>query len=89
VPAELVDLLKTGGPFGIVLVLMVTGFLVTKGAHDDMRADREAWRAAFETERAAHQTTREALTEEARRADAAVEAAKLANNLLDRLGHRT
>ncbi len=87
--ADLLDLLKTGGPFGVVLALMIAGFLVTKGAHDDMRADREAWRKAFETEQAAHQSTREALAEEARSAAAAVEAAKLANSLLDRLGHRT
>lgn len=88
-PPDLLDLIKTWGPPGIFLALLLMGFVHTKSAHDDVKADRDAWKTAFEREQDGHSKTREALSEEARRGDAAVEAAKLANTLLDRLGHRS
>lgn len=88
-PPELLDLIKIWGPPGVFLALLLMGFVHTKTAYEDVKADRDAWKTAFEKERDGHSKTREAFAEEARRGDAAIEAAKLANGLLDRLGHRS
>ncbi|MFF0822419.1 hypothetical protein ACFYUR_18815 [Micromonospora haikouensis] len=81
-------ILQWGVP-GIVLVLILLGWLIPKGAHEQMKADRDTWRSAYETERDAHQATRDAFIDASRAANAAVETARTATGLLDKLGHPT
>lgn len=75
------------GPPGVVLVLLLTGMLITKGAHEQMKADRDEWRGAYEKERDAHAATRDALADASRAAAAAVETSRTATGLLSHLGH--
>lgn len=75
------------GPAGVMLLLILTGWLVTKGAYETMRADRDEWKSAYKGEADAHQKTRDALVDANRSASAAVETARTATGLLDKLGH--
>ena len=75
------------GPPGVVIVLLLTGVLVTRGNHDDVKADRDRWRQAYEKECSAHDETRQANTELSRAAAAAVETARTTTGLLSHLGH--
>lgn len=75
------------GPPGVVIVLLLTGVLVTKGNHEDVKAERDRWRAAYEKECDAHDETRGALAEAGRSAAAAVETARTTTGLLSHLGH--
>lgn len=79
-------LLQYGIP-GIFILLFILGWLIPKGVHESVKEERENWRHAFETERAAHQLTREASVESNRRAEAAVEAARTAAATLNALQH--
>lgn len=58
-----------------------------KKSYEDVSADRDFWREAFQKESDAHSKTRTALAEEQKRGDAAVEAANTANSLLASLQH--
>ncbi len=71
----------------MVIVLLLTGVLVTKGNHEDVKSERDRWRAAYERECEAHDQTREALAESSRSASAAVETARTTTGLLSHLGH--
>ncbi len=75
------------GPPGVVIVLLISGILVTKGNHDDVKAERDRWRSAYEKECDAHDETRNALAEAGRSAAAAVETARTTTGLLSHLGH--
>jgi hypothetical protein len=75
------------GPPGVVVVLLLTGVLVTRGNHDDVKAERDRWRLAYEKEVSAHDETRQALAESSRAAAAAVETARTTTGLLGHLGH--
>jgi hypothetical protein len=75
------------GPGGVVLILLLTGMLVTKGNHDDVKAERAKWQDAYEKERSGHELTREALADSSKSAAAAVETAKTTAALLTHLGH--
>ena len=86
-PSSLLGGLLNFGVLGIVLVLMLVGWLVPKPAVTPIREDAQAWKRAYESERDAHQVTRDALGEASRRADVAVETARTANALLDKLQH--
>lgn len=77
------------GPPGVVLALLLTGMLITRGNHEDVKAERTRWREAYEKECAAHATTREALVDSSKSSAAAVETAKTATALLSKLGHST
>ena len=77
------------GPAGVVIVLLLTGVLITRGNHEDVKAERDRWQAAFEKERSAHELTRQALADANRTGAAAVETSKTTAALLDRLGHKT
>ena len=85
-PNVLGAILQWGVP-GVVLLLILLGWLVPKGAHAQIVNDRDAWKAAYEKERDAHQATRDALADSSRSAVAAVETARTTAGLLDRLGH--
>lgn len=84
-----VQLILQWGPAGVVIVLLISGVLVTKGNHDDVKSERDRWRAAYEKEQEAHDETRNALTEANRSAAAAVETARTTTGLLSHLGHPT
>lgn len=75
------------GPPGVVIVLLLTGVLVTRGNHEDVKAERDRWRQAYERECSAHDETRQALAESSRAASAAVETARTTTGLLSHLGH--
>lgn len=47
------------GGFGLLLLLLLFGRLVTKSQYDELRADRDAWRAACEREQANNTDLRE------------------------------
>ena len=77
------------GPPGVVLALLLSGFLITKGNHEDVKNERARWQDAYEKERGAHELTREALADTSKSAAAAVETAKTTAALLTHLGHPT
>lgn len=85
-PDFVTPLLQYGLP-GVVVVLFLMGWLIPKGVHESVKAERDQWRKAWETEQAAHQLTRSALSEANGRAEAAVEAAKTAAATLGALQH--
>lgn len=76
------------GVLGIILVLILLGWLIPKGMYQQMKADRDDWRGTYEKERDAHQATRDALADASRSASAAVETARTTTGLLSRLGHQ-
>ena len=76
------------GLAGIVLALLITGMIVPRYILEQIKADRDEWRAALRDEQAAHKATREAAVEANARAEAAVEAAKTTALMLRELGHR-
>lgn len=85
-PDVLTPLLQYGLP-GLIVLLFLLGWLIPRGVHESVKAERDQWRKAYETEQAAHQITRSALAEANGRSDAAVEAAKMAASTLRALQH--
>ena len=84
---DIVSQVLQWGPPGIVIALILTGVLVTKGQLAQMKQDRDDWRAAYELERAAHAETRSALADSTKTAAASLEVAKTTQVLLTNLGH--
>lgn len=87
---------SAGAGTAIIVVLILTGILHTRA--DMQRVEREAedWKTAYQgernardTERAANNELRAAALAQSQRADASVEAAKLARELLEDLRRRT
>jgi ABC-type hemin transport system ATPase subunit len=87
---------SAGAGTAIIVVLILTGVLATR--QEVTRTEKEAddWKAAYEAERAARETERKAGDElraaviaQTERADAAVETAKLAREVLEDLRRRT
>jgi hypothetical protein len=75
------------GPAGVLIVLILSGVLVTKAQFEAMRKDRDDWRAAYEKECDAHDTTRAALAEATKASVASLEMARTTAALLTNLGH--
>ena len=75
------------GVLGIMVILILLGQLVPKATLAFMRTDRDEWKKAYEGEVSAHAQTRDALKEQIIRSEAAIETAKTATALLNRLGH--
>jgi len=88
-PPDLITAILQWGVPGVVVLLLLLGWLVPKGAHEQMKADRDEWKAAYDKERLAHEATRDALADAARAAAAAVENARTTTALLTNLGHTT
>jgi hypothetical protein len=84
---DYISLLLTWGPGGLVVALFLSGLIETKRNVTDLKNERGEWRKAFETEREGHQKTRESLAKAEERADAALEAARTTQRLLESLGH--
>ena len=86
-PADITAIILQWGPAGVVIVLLLSGVLVTKGHLAEVKAERDQWRAAYQQEAEGHDETRAALAEQARAASAAVETARTTTGLLSTLGH--
>ncbi len=85
--ADWVTTILQWGPPGVVIILLLSGVVVTRGHHEAIVNDRDQWRAAYEKECSAHDETRAALAEASRSAAAAVETARTTTGLLGHLGH--
>ena len=85
---DLLSILITWGPGGVVLSLILLGLLEPKRVRELISADRDSWKEAFYKEQEAHQKTRDALSKAEERADASLEAARTTAALLDELDHR-
>jgi hypothetical protein len=88
-PPDLISTILQWGVPGVMLVLLLMGWLIPRGAHEQMKADRDKWQEAFEKEREAHDATRDALADASRSASAAVETARTTAGILSTLGHTT
>lgn len=86
-PPDLISSILQWGVPGVVVALLLLGWLVPKGAHEQMKVDRDKWQDAYERERDAHSATRDALADASRSAAAAVETARTTTGLLTHLGH--
>lgn len=84
---EYVTQILQWGPPGVVIVLILTGVLVTKGQLEQMRKIADDWHTAYDKECAAHDDTRAALAEVSKSASASLEVAKTTTVLLSNLGH--
>ena len=84
---DLISAILQWGVPGVVVALLLLGWLIPKGAYEQMKADRDEWKAAYEREREAHAATRDALAEASKAAAAAVETARTTTALLSHLGH--
>lgn len=92
----LVNVLTGAGVAGVFCALFISGVLPTPREVKRLEKDAAGWHAAYEAERAARETERKAGDElraanivQTERADAAVETAKLARELLEDLRRRT
>ena len=68
--------------------LLILGVMVPKYVMNNLTADRDSWRRAFEREGDAHDLTRQQLAKAEERGDVATEQAKTLIRLLEELGHR-
>lgn len=92
----LVQVLTGAGVAGVFCILFIAGILPTPREVRRLEKDAADWRAAYDAERTARETERKAGDElraanivQTERADAAVETAKLARELLEDLRRRT
>jgi hypothetical protein len=76
------------GIVGVIVVMLMVGYIVPKYVMSNLTADRDSWRLAFERERDAHDLTRQQLAKAEERGDVATEQAKTLIRLLEDLGHR-
>jgi hypothetical protein len=88
-------LASAGSGTALIVILLLTGLLATKSLTERLERDAADWKSAFEAERNARETERNANDElratalvQAQRADAAVETARLAQALLEDLRKR-
>jgi hypothetical protein len=88
--SALLSILSSAGVAGVFCVLFIIGMLPTRGEVSRLEKNADDWKAAFERMDAARETERKANDElraanivQAQRADAAVETAKLARELLE------
>lgn len=84
---DLFTALANYGLAGVVLFLLVFGFLITKAHATDLRAEIDSYRRAFEAEKEAHAKSREALAEALDAVGVAQEQATMTIHLLEALGH--
>lgn len=85
---DILSILLTWGPGGVVLALILTGQLEPKRFREMIASDRDSWKAAFDKEQEAHQLTRMALAKAEERAEASLEAARTTAQLLEEMDHR-
>jgi hypothetical protein len=87
---------SAGAGTAIIVILLLTGILVTKPYLERVEREAADWKTAYEAEKQARETERRANDElraaalvQSQRADAAVETARLAQALLEDLRRRT
>jgi len=85
--ADPLSYLLNFGVLGLLLVLWLTGRIVSKSEHDRAIGEGEQWKQRFEQEAAAHNVTRQALGQERERGDSSIEAARMGTALLSALSH--
>ena len=88
-PPDVITTILQWGPPGVVIALLLTGVLVTKGQLEQMKTDRDYWRDAYQKEQTSHEVTRNALVDANQSASAAVETARATTQILSALGHST
>jgi hypothetical protein len=76
------------GVVGLIVVLLIIGVLVPKYVMNNLITDKDGWRAAYETERDAHQATRQQLAAAQASAEVANEQGQAMVRLLEEFGHR-
>lgn len=86
--SPLADALLYYGPLGLILFLIIMGWLVPKPGLERLKDDRDDWKAAFEEERTSHRLTRQALVQANSTAEAALESSTTVAMMLNHLGHR-
>jgi hypothetical protein len=86
----------SGSGAAVIVILILTGILHTRAFVERLEHEAADWKTAWEAERNARETERKANDElraaalvQSQRADAAVETAKLARELLEDLRRRT
>ena len=80
---NVIGVLLNAGLAGLLLFLFVKGWISSKPHVDRLAKEAEAWRKLYETERAAHDLTRQAHADETKAAlQAATEGTQVANALL-------
>lgn len=86
---------SAGSGTAIIVILLLTGLLATRGYTQRIEKEADGWKEAYEAERAARATDhagaeelRRAVVVQTQRADAAVEVAKLTKELLEDLRRR-
>jgi len=75
----------TAGLGGIGLLAFFNRWIVPGATLDDVKTERDQWKALYEQERTAHQATIAAFTASSQRSDAGVEAAKVTIALVEAL----
>jgi hypothetical protein len=85
--AKLIGQFTQYGIVGVVVVMLMVGYIVPKYVISNLTADRDSWRLAFERERDAHDLTRQQLAKAEERGDVAIEQGKTLTRLLEELGH--
>ncbi|MGW3305872.1 hypothetical protein ACWDG9_04705 [Streptomyces sp. NPDC001073] len=76
------------GVVGLIVVLLIIGIIVPKYVMTNLVADKDGWRSAYETERDAHQATRQQLAAAQASAEVANEQGQAMVRLLEEFGHR-
>lgn len=79
--------LVASGPIGVILVLVIFGWLEPKRSVDRLEEERDRWRAAYEKEQEASSQLRQALREAQVATDTANANAAVTVGLLRDLGH--
>lgn len=79
------NLIAAAGVAGLWVVAFMFDWIVSKKVYEKSVADGESWRQLYEHERSAHQDTRQALMLASQRADAGVEAARVAQVMIEGL----
>ena len=80
---DITQLISSAGICGIFVVLIISGYLVPKGAAEYVLKQAEAWRAAYESSDRARVEAGAALATERQRADAQVEVAAILRQMLE------
>lgn len=73
----------TSGLAGIGLIAFFNRWIVPGASLTEMREERDEWKTLYEKEQQAHQATRDAFTAASQRADASVEAGRVALALVE------
>jgi hypothetical protein len=76
---------SAGAGTAIIVVLLLLGILSTKGYTQRVEQDAERWFAAYEASRSEVEELRKSLAVQTSRADQAVETARHATDILERL----